>query len=65
MAEPVIAVVDYHKGNLMSVERGLAAAGARVLVTDDPAAIAAASAAVVPGVGAFEDAINKLVRRMI
>jgi len=58
MAEPVIAVVDYHKGNLMSVERGLAAAGARVLVTDDPAAIAAASAAVVPGVGAFDDAMT-------
>lgn len=52
-----IAVVDYHKGNLLSVERGLAAAGARVLVTDDPDAIASSDAAVVPGVGAFEDAM--------
>ena len=29
----MIAVVDYHKGNLKSVERGLVAAGAEVLVT--------------------------------
>ena len=36
---PTIAVIDYHKGNLSSVARGLARAGAEVLVTDDPAAI--------------------------
>ena len=51
-----IAVVDYHKGNLKSVERGLAAAGGDVLVTDDAAAIARADAVVLPGVGAFADA---------
>ena len=53
-----IAVVDYHKGNLLSVERALATAGAQVLVTDDPALIEQASAAVVPGVGAFDDAMT-------
>lgn len=53
-----IAVVDYHKGNLLSVERGLAAAGAQVLVTDDPGLIAGAQGAVVPGVGAFDDAMT-------
>lgn len=52
-----VAVVDYHKGNLLSVERGLAAAGVRVRVTDDPAVIADAAGAVVPGVGAFDDAM--------
>ena len=51
-----IAVVDYRKGNLRSVERGLAAAGGDVLVTDDAAAIARADAIVLPGVGAFADA---------
>ena len=51
-----IAVVDYHKGNLKSVERGLAAAGGDVLVTDDAAAIGCADAVVLPGVGAFADA---------
>lgn len=57
MDKPVIAVVDYHKGNLLSVKRGLETAGAAALVTDDPAAIASAAAAVVPGVGAFDDAM--------
>ncbi|HIS40714.1 MAG TPA: imidazole glycerol phosphate synthase subunit HisH [Candidatus Aphodovivens avistercoris] len=52
----MIAVVDYHKGNLLSVERGLAAAGAEVLVTDDAGAIARAEGIVLPGVGAFADA---------
>ncbi len=53
-----IAVVDYHKGNLMSVERGLVSSGAEVRVTDDPAVIAEAAGAVVPGVGAFADAMD-------
>lgn len=51
-----IAVVDYHKGNLKSVERGLVAAGGDALVTDDASAIARADAVVLPGVGAFADA---------
>lgn len=55
-AAPAVAVVDYHKGNLSSVARGLEAAGARPLVTDDPAAIAGADAVVLPGVGSFGDA---------
>lgn len=52
-----VALVDYHKGNLLSVERALLAAGAEVLVTDSPAKIAGAAAVVVPGVGAFADAM--------
>lgn len=56
-AKPVVAVVDYHKGNLLSVKRGLEAAGAAALVTDEPSAIACADAAIVPGVGAYDDAM--------
>ena len=52
----MIAVVDYQKGNLLSVQRGLAAVGGQVVVTSDPAEIAAANAIVLPGVGAFADA---------
>ena len=52
----MIAVVDYQKGNLLSVQRGLAAVGGQAVVTSDPAEIAAASAIVLPGVGAFADA---------
>lgn len=53
-----IVVVDYHKGNLSSVERGLVRAGAQVVVTDDPRVIAEGKALVLPGVGAFFDAME-------
>ena len=52
----MIAVVDYRKGNLKSVERGLIGAGADAVITDDAATIARADAIVLPGVGAFADA---------
>ena len=52
----MIAVVDYCKGNLRSVQRGLIDAGADAVITDDPAVIAEAEAVVLPGVGAFADA---------
>ena len=61
MARPNIAVVDYHKGNLLSVVRSLSDVGARVEATDDPSVICAADAVVVPGVGAFEEAMSFLV----
>ena len=52
----MIAVVDYQKGNLKSVERGLIAAGGEALITADVSEIAKADAIVLPGVGAFADA---------
>ena len=52
----MIAVVDYCKGNLKSVERGLIAAGGDARITDDPDVIVHADAVVLPGVGAFADA---------
>ena len=57
----MIAVVDYKKGNLLSVERGLRAAGADARITADAAEIAAADAIVLPGVGAFADAAATMV----
>ncbi len=51
-----IAVVDYCKGNLKSVERGLRFVGGDAFITDNPAQIAEADAIVLPGVGAFADA---------
>lgn len=55
--KPTIAVVDYHKGNLSSVARGLERAGAQALITDDPDRIRSADGIVLPGVGSFYDAI--------
>jgi len=54
------ALVDYRKGNIKSVERALAACGADVVVTSDAACVRAASAVVLPGVGAFADAMGTL-----
>ncbi len=51
-----IVVVDYHKGNLLSVERGLSQAGCHAVVTDEPDVIRAADGVVLPGVGSFADA---------
>jgi glutamine amidotransferase len=56
----LICVVDYHKGNLQSVVRGLEAAGAQVRVSDAPADVLASDAVVLPGVGAFTDAMQSL-----
>lgn len=56
----MIAVVDYHKGNLKSVERGLIGVGGDARITDDAVEIAAARAIVLPGVGAFADAMESL-----
>ncbi len=52
----MIAVVDYQKGNLKSVERGLIAAGGEAFITADASEITKADAIVLPGVGAFADA---------
>ena len=57
----MIAVVDYHKGNLMSVERGIEAAGGEALITDDADVIARANGIVLPGVGAFADASATMI----
>ena len=46
MGEPKIVVVDYHKGNLSSVVRGLARAGAAACTSDDPEQIRAHPASV-------------------
>ena len=52
-----IVIVDYHKGNLSSVERGISDAGGEALVSDDPAVIRGAAGVVLPGVGSFGDAM--------
>ena len=58
MLSPSIVIVDYHKGNLSSVVRGFARAGAEAYASDDPACVCAADGIVIPGVGSFYDAIS-------
>ena len=56
----MIAVVDYGVGNLFSLECSFQAIGQRAVVTNDPQVIRAADRLVLPGVGAFGDAAEKL-----
>jgi len=57
----MITVVDYGMGNLRSVQKGLMRAGASdVLVTGDVGMIGEADGIVLPGVGAFRDAMSNL-----
>ena len=54
------AVIDYDAGNLMSVEKALTFLGGQPVITRDPEAILSADRIVLPGVGAFGDAMNRL-----
>ncbi len=59
----VIAVVDYDMGNLHSVCKGLEKAGATPKITDSPRELEQAKAIVLPGVGAFDPAVQQLRKR--
>jgi len=63
MAVQRVAIVDYGMCNLDSVKRALEEVGARPYVTDDPADLDAADRIVLPGVGAFPDAMANLRAR--
>lgn len=56
----MVAIVDYGVGNLFSLKSSLAAIGAEVEVTADPAVLKKADRIILPGVGAFGDAAEKL-----
>jgi imidazole glycerol-phosphate synthase subunit HisH len=56
-----VAVVDYGMGNRRSVEKALEHVGARARVTSDHDEIRAADGVIVPGVGAFPEAMRRLV----
>ena len=59
----IIAVVDYDMGNLHSACKGLENAGATPKITDSPQEIHRADAVVLPGVGAFDPAVQHLRSR--
>ncbi len=57
---PVIAVVDYGAGNLRSVAKALLRSGLDARVTGEPSEVVRADAVVLPGAGAFADAVARL-----
>jgi len=62
LTPPRIAVLDYGSGNLRSVSKALERSGMTATVTSDASAVGRADGVVLPGVGAFADAIASLQR---
>ena len=60
-----VTIVDYGMGNLRSVQKAFERLGLQAEITDCPERILDAERLVVPGVGAFEDAIHELDRRRL
>ena len=56
----MIAIIDYDAGNLKSVEKALIHLGEEVITTRDKQEILRADKVILPGVGNFGDAMNKL-----
>jgi glutamine amidotransferase len=59
----MITIVDYQMGNLRSVQKAVERSGVEAGITSDASQIAAAERLILPGVGAFGDAIGEIRRR--
>ena len=59
----MVAIIDYDAGNIKSVEKALEHLGEEVMVSGDKDVILSADRVVLPGVGAFGDAMDKIRRR--
>ena len=59
----MLAIVDYGRGNLRSVQNGFRQIGVAAEVSGDPETIAKADGVVFPGVGAFRDCMQNLAAR--
>ena len=60
--QPQVAIVDYGMGNLFSVKHACEHAGLQATITSSRAEVLAADAVIVPGIGAFSDAMETLRR---
>lgn len=56
----MIAIIDYDAGNIKSVEKALMYLGADTVLTRDPEIIVKADKVILPGVGAFGDAMSRI-----
>lgn len=61
--QPIVGIIDYQMGNLRSVEKGIERIGGRAIVSDQASEFRDATHLILPGVGAFRDAISELRRR--
>lgn len=60
--DKMIAIIDYDAGNIRSVEKALVSLGQEVKITGNPEEILRADKVILPGVGAFGDAMSNLNR---
>ena len=60
MVTPKVTIIDYGVGNLLSVQRGFEHCGAKVVLTSDPEVILKSQKVILPGVGAFPNAMEAL-----
>ncbi|RHX78276.1 imidazole glycerol phosphate synthase subunit HisH [Leptospira yasudae] len=65
MPSPKVLIIDYGVGNLLSVKRGFEYCGADVEISSDPESIFKAPHVVLPGVGAFANAMEALKDRAL
>ena len=56
----MVAIIDYDAGNIKSVQKAIEYLGEEVIITRDAEVILNASRVILPGVGAFGDAMEKL-----
>lgn len=63
MTQAKFVIVDYGVGNFRNVQKAFEAVGAAAEITDNPAAVEQAEVVVLPGVGAFGDAMHHLCSR--
>lgn len=61
----MLTIVDYGSGNLRSVQKAFERLGTPAEITSDPGVLAAADRLVLPGVGAFGDAMRELTARQL
>ncbi len=59
---PFVAIVDYRMGNVCSVQRACQSVGLEAVITSNPGVIQSADGVILPGVGAFGDAMESLRR---
>jgi len=59
----MLTIIDYQMGNLRSVQKAIERVGGAAEISSEPAVIAAAEKVILPGVGAFRDAIAELQER--
>lgn len=56
----MVAIIDYDAGNIKSVEKAIAFLGEKAVITREPSEILTAERVILPGVGSFGDAMEKL-----